>query len=103
MSMSLQSLTAKFQERVQNKTPFHAKAKIVITEVGAIMIDGTSDPITITNNDGDADVTLSMNLDTLTQMQTGKINGMEAFFQGLLTVEGDQSVAMSLGDILDLQ
>ena len=103
MSISLSDLTAKFQQRVQNKPSFGSKAKISIENVGAIMIDGTQDSIRVTNEDSEAAVTLKMSLDTLQKMQNGELNGMEAFFQGLLVVEGDQAVAMSLGDILDLQ
>ena len=102
MVASLAELTAKFQERVENKPGFGSKAKIAITDMGNITLDGTNDVIRVTNDDTEADVTLRMSLDTLTKMQKGELNGMEAFFQGLLVVEGDQAIAMSLGNILDL-
>lgn len=103
MSTTLQELTVKFQQRVQSKPGFGDKAKIQIENVGCITLDGTQETIRVTNDDSETAVTLRMSLDTLEKMQKGELNGMEAFFQGLLVVEGDQAVAMSLGDILDLE
>lgn len=103
MTTSLQELTMKFQQRVQSKPGFGSKAKILIEDVGCITLDGTHDTIKVTNDNSDTAVTLKMSLETLESMQKGELNGMEAFFQGLLVVEGDQAVAMSLGDVLDLE
>lgn len=102
MAENITELTNKFRERVQGKPAFGKKAKIVLTELGAVMLDGTGPTVVVTNQDTAADVTLSMSVDTLKRMQNKELNGMEAFFQGLLTVEGDQAVAMSLADVLDL-
>ena len=103
MEKSIVEITEKLRMHVANKRSFGKKAKIVITGLGAILLDATGEHIEVTNQDITADVTLTMNIDTLQRMQKKEINGMEAFFQGLLSVEGDQGIAMELGDILEAE
>lgn len=47
----------------------------------------------------DPDVTLIMNLDTLTAIAKGETDGMQAFMSGQLKIEGDMMLATKIGDI----
>ena len=97
---TLAELTEQFSLRVKGKKSFGKTAKLAIEALGDVYIDATGSELVIDNRQADADVTLKMSLDTLMKMGTGELDGMSAFMQGLLQLEGDQSVAMSLGDIL---
>ena len=97
---TLAELTEQFALRVKGKESFGKTAKLAIEALGDVYIDATGSELVIDNRQADADVTLKMSLDTLMKMGTGELDGMSAFMQGLLQLEGDQSVAMSLGDIL---
>lgn len=99
---TLNEITEQFKERVTTKKPFGHTAKLVLEGEGAVFIDATDtdNAIVISNEDKDADCTLKMSMDTLEKMGTGELDGMNAFMQGLLVIEGDQNVAMMLGDIL---
>ena len=101
-SLTLENITQKLSEKVAGKSPFGHKAKFVLGDLGVILLDGSGTEYQVSNEDGAADVTLTMSIDTFTQLQDGTLTGMDAFFQGLLTIEGDQSVAMQLGEILGL-
>lgn len=97
---TLTELTQQFALRVGSKAAFGKTAKLDLEELGAVYIDATGDNIVVDNRTEDADVTLKMSVDTLTKMGKGELDGMSAYMQGLLVLEGDQSVAMMLGDIL---
>ena len=97
---TLAELTEQFKERVGSKKSFGHTAKLDLENYGIVYIDGRGDKIQISNDNQDADVTLKMSVDTLDKMGTGELDGMSAFMQGLLVIEGDQSVAMMLGDVL---
>ncbi|MEC8063926.1 MAG: SCP2 sterol-binding domain-containing protein [Pseudomonadota bacterium] len=99
---SLAEITTKLQEKLSGQVPFGHTVKFVLGDLGVIFLDGTQTTNTVDNSDREADVTLTMSQDTFSQIQDGTLTGMDAFFQGLLTIEGDQSVAMQLGDILGL-
>lgn len=75
---------------------FDGSIKIVINDLGALIIDETGARI----GDDDADCTMTADFDTLSGMIDGTINPTSAFMGGKLSVEGDMSVAMKLGALL---
>lgn len=75
---------------------FDGTAKFVITDEGAIMLDGDG----ARAGDDDADVTLTADADTFNGIMSGETNPTAAFMTGKLTVDGDMGLAMSLGNML---
>ncbi|HEY2446953.1 MAG TPA: SCP2 sterol-binding domain-containing protein [Rhizomicrobium sp.] len=70
-------------------------------EPGSVLVDGKSDPNTVTDGAGkSADCTISVGLDTFEKMVKGELDGTSAFMQGKLRVAGDMGLAMKLGPIL---
>jgi putative sterol carrier protein len=65
---------------------------------GAVMLDGVGQ--TVTEDDGAADTTIKVAWSDWQDMADGKLDGMTAFMQGKLAVEGDMSNAMQLQGVL---
>jgi putative sterol carrier protein len=70
-------------------------------EVGSVLIDGKSQPNTVSDGAGkDADCTISVSLENFEKMVKGELDGTSAFMQGKLQVAGDMGLAMKLGPVL---
>ena len=65
---------------------------------GALLLDGQANQVT--EDDGAADTTIKVAWDDWQAMSDGKLDGMTAFMQGKLKVEGDMSNAMQLQGVL---
>jgi putative sterol carrier protein len=93
-------ITKDFQETSKGKSGFGKKVKLDFGQEGIILIDGTGKDIAISNEDKDADMTVVLTVDTFTKMGEGTLPGDKAVEQGLLTIEGDLSLAKVLEDTL---
>ena len=65
---------------------------------GVVMLDGVAN--VVTEEDGPADTTIKVAWSDWQDMSDGKLDGMTAFMQGKLKVEGDMSNAMQLQGVL---
>jgi putative sterol carrier protein len=65
---------------------------------GVIMHDGVAQ--NVTDEDGAADTTIKVAWADWEAMSNGQLDGMTAFMQGKLKVEGDMSNAMQLQGVL---
>jgi putative sterol carrier protein len=65
---------------------------------GALLLDGQANQVT--EDDGAADTTIKVSWQDWQDMSEGKLDGMTAFMQGKLKVEGDMSNAMQLQGVL---
>ncbi len=74
------------------------KVKLDFGSEGAVMLDGVGQ--TGTEDDGTADTTIKVAWADWKDMADGKLDGMTAFMQGKLAVEGDMSNAMQLQGVL---
>jgi len=74
------------------------KVKIDYGSEGVVMLDGTANQVT--EQDGDADTTIKVSWSDWEAMASGQMDGMTAFMQGKLKVEGDMSNAMQLQGVL---
>ena len=96
------SLLAEFQKGIEGKdTGLGATVKFDFEGAGCIFLDGKSNPNTVSDENKDADCTLSMSLETFEQMSSGEVDGTSAFMQGKLKVSGDMSIAMKLQSVMD--
>jgi putative sterol carrier protein len=74
------------------------KVKLDFGDQGAIMLDGQANQV---SEDSDAaDTTIKVSWEDWQQMAAGQLDGMTAFMQGKLKVEGDMSNAMQLQGVL---
>ena len=70
--------------------------KFDIEDLGAIRIDGAE----VSVDDGDADCTISADLETFQAMVSGDLDPTAAFMSGKLRIDGDMSKAMQLSSVL---
>ncbi|HEX4737260.1 MAG TPA: SCP2 sterol-binding domain-containing protein [Allosphingosinicella sp.] len=68
------------------------------SDEGVVLLDGVGNKVT--EQDGPADTTIKVAWSDWEQMRDGKLDGMTAFMQGKLRVEGDMSNAMQLQGVL---
>ena len=96
------SILAEFKAGVEGKdTGLGATIKFDFEGAGCIFLDGKSSPNTVSDEDKDADCTMTVSLETFEAMRNGEIDGTSAFMQGKLKVAGDMSVAMKLQSVMD--
>ena len=74
------------------------RVKLDFGDEGIVMLDGNASQVT--EEDGDADTTIKVAWADWEDMASGKLDGMTAFMQGKLKVEGDMSNAMQLQGVL---
>ena len=74
------------------------RVKIDFGDQGVVMLDGNAQAVS--EDDGEADTTIKVAWADWEDMASGKLDGMTAFMQGKLRVEGDMSNAMQLQGVL---
>ena len=74
------------------------RVKLDFGDEGVVMLDGNANQVT--EEDGPADTTLKVAWSDWQAMADGQLDGMTAFMQGKLKVEGDMSNAMQLQGVL---
>ena len=74
------------------------RVKIDFGADGVVMLDGQAQ--NVTEEDGSADTTIKVAWADWEAMASGQLDGMTAFMQGKLKVEGDMSNAMQLQGVL---
>ncbi|HVQ10174.1 MAG TPA: SCP2 sterol-binding domain-containing protein [Allosphingosinicella sp.] len=74
------------------------RVKLDFGDQGVVMLDGAAQ--SVTEEDGAADTTIKVAWEDWEAMSEGKLDGMTAFMQGKLKVEGDMSNAMQLQGVL---
>jgi putative sterol carrier protein len=74
------------------------RVKLDFGDEGAVMLDGVANAVT--EEDGPADTTIKVAWSDWQDLAEGKVDGMTAFMQGKLKVEGDMSNAMQLQGVL---
>ena len=74
------------------------RVKLDFGSEGVVMLDGAAQQVT--EEDGPADTTVKVSWADWQEMSEGRLDGMTAFMQGKLAVEGDMSNAMQLQGVL---
>lgn len=99
--MDLAGVTEEIKNRVGAHSALEAVIKFDFGDDGVIHIDGTTSPTEITNDNNDADCTVIISINDFLKLAEGDLNPQMAFMMGKLRVEGDMSLALQLGSILD--
>ena len=94
--MTKQELVQKMQEN--NAWVAGKRVKLDFGSEGVVMLDGQASQVS--EDDGAADTTIKTSWDDWQAMASGQLDGMTAFMQGKLAVEGDMSNAMQLQGVL---
>ncbi len=94
--MDIQQCTEKLRGKVGEASGLGAVLKFDCGADGVIVIDGKSVPNSVTNENRDADCTVSITRENLEALITGQLDPITGFMTGKFTVAGDMSVAMKL-------
>lgn len=92
--MDLAALTEKVQAALGAGSGFDKRVKFDFGDVGKLLIDGAAGKVS--NDDGDADATVSVGFDDFVKLAQGALDPMQAYMTGKLKVAGDMGVAMKL-------
>jgi len=95
----LAELTGKVGDLVAGRDAIGFDVKFNLGDEGMIFVAGKTAPMTVSNDDGDADTTFRMSGDDLSSMLGGQLNAMAAYMSGKLVVEGDLAKAMTLSSL----
>ena len=95
--MNLQELTQQIGERVAKEDNLGSTLKFIVPDHGIVFLDGAD---SVSNDDNDADCTVTVAMEDLEAMLSGELNPAMAFMGGKLQVEGDMSVAMKLQNVV---
>lgn len=97
--MSLEKILEGVSAQAANVAPLGARLKFVLGE-NVIFIDGTGSSNVVSQNDGEADCTISTDADTFNQLKNGELNPMMAVMSGKVKIKGDMGLAMKLQSLI---
>ncbi len=97
--MDATALIAQLNSKAQSVDPIGGTLKFVVDD-HIVFIDGTGDSNVVSQNDGEADCTITTSLDTLMKLQSGDLNPMGAVMSGKIKIQGDMNLAMKLQSLL---
>lgn len=99
--MSLESLTELVEGQAAQLATLGYKVKFDVEDQGVILLDGTVNPVAVSNDDHDADCTIALNEANLEKLITGDLSPTLAYTLGQIKIDGSLGVAMKLASMLD--
>jgi len=99
--MSLEAITTKIKEKMAMAAGLDATVKLDFGDEGSVFVDATQNPPVVSEQDGEADVTLETTLATFQEILDGVQDPNIAFMMGKLKVKGSMGLAMKLNGILE--
>ncbi len=97
--MDASAVIAQLNEKANNTDPIGATIKFAVDD-HIVFIDGTGDANVISQDDGEADCTITTSAETLMALQSGELNPMMAVMGGKIKIDGDMGIAMKLQSLL---
>jgi putative sterol carrier protein len=98
--MGLEELTNKIKEKVGTNSGLDATVKFDLGGDGVIYVDGKSSPNSVSNEDKDADCTITMTLENFLKLVAGDLDPTIAYMFGKLKIAGSMGVAMKLSKVI---
>jgi len=97
--MDFQVITDQISEQAKNVEPLGATFKFVLDD-NPIFIDGRGEANVVTNDDEEADCTITTTVQSLMDMKSGSLNPMMAVMSGKVKIKGDMGLAMKLQSLI---
>ncbi len=98
--MSLESVTDDLRQRVSRAPSLGYKVKFDVGDGSFVHWDGTATPPVISNDDADADTTITIELDNMEKLLSGDLDPTFAYATGKIKVEGSVGVALKMASLL---
>ena len=98
--MSIDTVKDSIRQKLAFAAGFNARVKFDFGDEGRIFVDTTQSPAVISDDNSDADVTLSCALATIEGILNGSQDPNIAFMMGKLKVSGSMGLAMKLNGLL---
>ncbi len=99
--MSLERITDRLQSNLAGFAGLGAKVAFDLGADGAVAVDATVSPPTLSTETQDAACTIRVSAKDLEGMMEGTVNPMLAYTLGRLKVEGSLGVAMKVAALLE--
>lgn len=100
MSDSLEKAAEALRSRLANAEGVDATFQFEIDGLGALVVDATQSPPTVTTGAGEADLTVGAEEEVFREMMAGDLDPTQAYMGGRLRIDGDMGLAMKLAQIL---
>ena len=97
--MDIKILRQELTDKVKNIDPLGKKLKFNL-DGEIIMIDGRNGENSVSDNDEDADCTITMSMETYVKLQKKEIKPMIATLTGKIKVKGDIGLAQKLKQLM---
>lgn len=99
--MSLESLTDQVKGQALYLAALGYRVKFDVEDEGTILIDGTVNPVTVSNDDDEADCIIALNEGNLEKLIAGNLSPTLAYTLGQIKVDGSLGVALKLASLLE--
>lgn len=99
--MNLQEIADEIRRDPMRFAGLGYKVKFAFDEGGVFLLDGTVTPPTLSEEDGEADCTLSLSVENMEKLIAGTLNPALAYSLGKLRVEGSLGVALKLASMME--
>jgi putative sterol carrier protein len=74
--------------------------KLDFGDAGKILINAATVPNVVSNDDGDADATIQIDVEDFISLAKGALDPMMAFMSGKMKIQGDMLLAQKLAPLL---
>ena len=97
--MSDNMVYSQMKEKAENADPIGGTLKFIVDK-SIVHIDGNGGSNVISEEDKDADCTISTSLEVLLKLKNGEVNPMMAVMGGQIKISGDMGLAMKVQSLL---
>lgn len=97
--MDISTLKEGIYSQAAKIAPIKGSIKLVLGN-DIIYLDGTGESNIVSDEDKDADCTITTSIDTIQKMQSGKLNPMMAVMTQKVKIKGDMGLATKLQSLL---
>lgn len=99
--MSIETFAEVVRSHLMQFAGLGYKVKFSFDEGGALLLDGTVTPPSLTEEDGEADCTIRASLDNAIKLINGELNPTMAYTLGKLRIDGSVGVALKMASMLE--